>query len=763
MLFGSKASATFLAATLIFPLPPRAAVLPEGDVRTLPVRSSAPAGAPNVLVWMLDDVGFAQIACYGGLIETPNIDRVAHMGLRFSNYHTPSICSATRASFLTGRNSHSVHVGGHAAATLGFPGYDGLIPAAAGTVAENLRQQGYATFALGKWDHLPSTDVTPAGPFTYWPTKQGFDRFYGFLAADVDNWTPVLWNDNSPLTTPATTSYHLNTDLADQAIAMIGSRSSRSPLPPFFMYWATGTAHAPHHAPAAWIARYKGKFDAGWDVIRDTILQREIAEGSVPALTTLAPRPEVVPAWDSLSPDAKRLYARQMEVFAASISFADAQFGRILDALEKRGELDNTMIVVTSDNGASAEGARDGSHSEALFVSGHLADVSENLRWIDKWGGPETYPHYSFGWAVAGNTPFRYYKQTTHEGGVHVPLIVAWPKGVAARGEWRNQFVHASDIAPTILDAARVPRAAYVNGVPQSAFEGDTITYSFADADAPTRKKAQYFEMYGNRAIWSQGWKAVTSHRMQTWQMAPLGPPDEAWELYNLTNDPGETRDLAAENPAKVAELGRLFDEQARQFNVYPVGNISEARPYAAEIALAEFTRRGGKWAYPAPIARMGEAAAPPVMFRSYVMTANIGLASGSETGPIFAMGGAKGGIGFYLKAGRPVFVLRPLSGEAVAVAAMSKLHQGSNAIELSFTRKPAAPLAPSDVQITIKSDGHTLVTKTVSFAMPLTFSLAETFDVGRDDGSAVTADYASSTPFAGDIRDVAFDFNVPP
>ncbi|RYD97585.1 MAG: arylsulfatase, partial [Sphingomonadales bacterium] len=522
--------------------------------RAAPAAPAPSQQRPNVLVWLMDDVGFAQVSCFGGLVETPNIDRVAAMGLRYSNYHTAPICSASRAALLTGRMPHSVHIGGHATAARDFPGYDAHIPAGAGTIAANLHAAGYTTYAVGKWDHLPNADVSTAGPFNYWATGQGFDRFYGFLSADTDNWEPQLVRDLTPIGRPQTSGYHLSADMADQAIAMIQARGAADPQRPFFLYWATGAAHAPHHAPAEWIARYKGKFDQGWDKVRETILQRQIARGVVPKGTRLAALPEEMPRWDSLSREERQLYARQMEAFAASLSYADAQFGRMLDALAAAGELDNTIVVVTSDNGASAEGGPNGLYNEAA-VTGAGLTVADNLAFLDRWGAPGTYPHYAYGWAVAGNTPFRYYKQTTHEGGTHVPLVVAWPRGIAARGELRGQFAHVSDIAPTLLAATGVPLAQTVNNVPQVPMEGQSLAATFASARAPGHEGPQYVELYGNKGLWQDGWQIVTSHRYRTWDWQTAKTFDEPWELYDLRTDPGQNTNLAVKYPERVAAM----------------------------------------------------------------------------------------------------------------------------------------------------------------------------------------------------------------
>jgi arylsulfatase A-like enzyme len=716
---------------------------------------------PNVLIWMMDDVGFAQVSSYGGLVETPNIDRVAAMGLRFVNHRTPPICSASRAAILTGRNPHSVGIGNHAAASLDAPGYNGVIPADAGSIAANMKAAGYATYALGKWDHMPTREMTPAGPFDRWPVGQGFERFYGFLAAETDQFEPGLVRDTSQVVLPQDPAYHLSADMADQAIDMIGARATDAARRPFLMYWASGIAHGPHHAPADWIARYKGRFDGGWDKARERILKNQIARGMMPKGTKMAPRADGMPAWNSLSADDKRLYARQMEVFAASLTYTDAQFGRMLDALEKSGELDNTIVIITSDNGASAEGAHHGTHNEHLFMNGHYASVAENLPFIDQWGGPKTWPHYSMGWAVAGNTPFRYYKQTTYDGGTRVPLVMAWPKGIAARGEMRGQFTYVTDIAPTVMELAGVPLAETLNNVKQRPMQGMSFGYTIGDAKAADRKPAQYYEMFGNKGIWAGGWTAVTSHRTDTWDLTVKRDFSAPWELYDVRKDPGQTTNLAAKHPEKVAELDRLFTEQAERNNVLPLRNASDARPYQARLMREIMAMRQGRWVYDVPVSNVAEGAGPPLLFMPFKMTSTVDLAQGGESGPVWSVGGAHGGMAFYLRGGVPVFTMRALDGTIVSVEAPAGLVRGANAIELVVARDPIkVPLAPMDVAVTIRANGQTLVSQKVNYAMPVSYGISQTFDIGIDLGSAVDTGYAANTPFPGRIGRTVFDFS---
>ncbi len=727
---------------------------------TLASESSADqASKPNVLIWMLDDVGFAQLSSFGGLVDTPNIDRIAEMGLRYTNYHTAPICSASRASLLTGRNPHSVHIGGHAASAFDAPGYDAKIPASAGTIAANLREAGYLTMAAGKWDHLPSAHTSPAGPFTYWPLGQGFERFYGFLAADADNWNPTLINGTVPVSRPASENYHLSADMADQAIAMIESRYSQRERRPFFLYWATGIAHSPHHAPEEWIAQYRGKFDMGWDRVREQILAKQKKMGLVPPQTKLAERPDGMPAWDELDDDAKRLFSRQMEVFAASMSYTDAQFGRILDQLEASGELANTIVIITSDNGASAEGGPAGLYNEASVVA-KKPSVADNLAFYDRWGGPETYPHYAYGWAVAGDTPLRYFKQTTHEGGTRVPLIVAWPDSINSSGELRSQFVHVTDISPTILDAAGVGLAKTINNVAQSPMEGESIVASFDDVAAPVGQRAQYSELYGNKVLWWQNWSIVTSHRFRTWAFERLGGFDHSWELYDLSVDPGQTSDLAGQYPQRVEKMAAEFNAQATRYNVFPQHNMGDAIPTRMAITQADFKKRGGKWHYPGPVRVIPSELAPPVNFSDFRFSAEIQLDGKKASGPVFAYGGQMGGMALYVREGKPVFIVNSLAGESAEVIAKKGLGSDPVTMQMAFKRVSPAQESPPRYHVVVKANGNTVLDNEIAAAIPTYFGLSETFNVGYDEGSTVEKSFIAGTPFAGRLQNMLFDFS---
>jgi arylsulfatase len=724
------------------------------------VYAAATERAPNVLVWMLDDVGFAQISSYGGLVETPNIDRLAAQGLQFTNYHTAPICSAARASFMTGRMPHSVNIGGHATAAREFPGYNGRIPRNAGTIAENLRQAGYATLALGKWDHLPSAHASPAGPFDYWPTGQGFESFYGFLAADTDNWNPTLWQGHFPITGPQAPDYHLTEDLATRAIDYIHAQRARDPARPFFIYWATGVAHAPHHAPTEWLDYYRDRFTQGWDVARQEILQRQITLGLMPASTELARRPDEMPVWAALSEDAQRLYSRQMEAFAAATSHADQEFGRILDALEKMGELENTLVLILSDNGASAEGGPDGLYNEAEVTGAVRPDVEANMAFLDYWGGPSTYPHYAYGWAVAGNTPFRYFKQTTHEGGTRVPLILSWPSGISARGEMRSSFVHVSDLAPTILDLVSVPLAASVNNQNQVPMEGESKVALIEADKGPRAGRPQYVELYGNKGIWHEGWALVTDHRYKTWDWRTSPTFDEPWSLYDLVSDPGQNRDLAASNGERVAFMAAEFEQQVNRYQIEPIHNLRDTAAEAHERAQRDFERRQGLWVYPGKVANLPHELTPPIVNVGYTFTASLEGHKPDVTGPVFAFGGKMGGMALNIVDGRPEFIMRKLDGVSQIVTTDVGLFEGKNILELCLDKMPLDDSARAKFHLVLKVNEIAVMDEKFTFSMPRYLGLAETFGIGIDSGSTVGDHVEANTYIEAKLSDITFDFS---
>ncbi len=704
-----------------------------------PQKKRPPKGAPNVVIFLLDDVGFAQVGSFGGLIQTPNIDRLADNGLRYNNFHTTALCSPSRATLMAGRNPHKIGLGSHALTAMGFPGYNAIVPPSAKSVANYLQEAGYVNYALGKWDHTPLYEVSQVGPFDRWPSEEGFDHGYNFMAADVHQFIPVMWNDHYP--EPYRKSIHLDEDLADRAIDWITGHKSLDPDLPFMMLWASGSMHSPHHAPDEYIEKYRGKFDMGWDEAREQIIARQKELGIIPENTELSPRIEEIPAWESLPAEERKLYARQMEVFAAQMEHVDFQIGRVVKTLERIGELDNTLIFVTADNGASGEGGLAGTFNETYVLNGLQTSFEANMRNYERWGQWDTYPHYHAGWAMAGNTPFKYFKQSEHRGGQHDHMVVHWPNGIKSKGEVRSQYHHISDIAPTIMEAAGIEKPQYYRGIEQMDFTGVPMNYSFDDPQAPNAKKRQYYEMFGNRAIWVDGWKAVCLHaNRMPWDINVTLPFEEdVWELYNVEEDFSESNDLADENPEKLQELIEIFEEEAWANNVYPLYDDMVHRLAAVSNILfgdqKEFT-------YFAPGAvRIAEKASAPVKGRSHMIETTIDL-DGGEEGVIVACGGMTGGYTMYIMDGKLHFDYNYLDGEHYHMVS-DPLPSGSTDLKFNFISSGSVS-GTGEIFVNGEKQGEV--------DMPAmhrsTYSLAETFDVGMDTGTQVDKAYEGS-PYA--------------
>ncbi len=714
------------------------------SVEWWPEDPKPPEGAPNILIFLLDDTGFGQIGCFGGLTHTPNIDRLAENGLRFNNFHTTALCSPTRASLMAGRNPHSIGLGSHALTAMGFPGYNAIMPESAKSVANYLQEHGYVNYALGKWDHTPLYEVSQVGPFDRWPSGEGFQHAYTFMAADVHQFVPVMWNDHSP--EPYRKSYHLDKDLADRAIEWITGHKSIKPDLPFMMLWASGSMHSPHHAPDEFLKKWRGKFDMGWDKAREKILARQIEKGIVPKGTRLTRRIGEIPEWDTLSADEKRLYARQMEAFAAQLEFCDEQIGRVVAALERIGELENTLIFVTSDNGASGEGGLAGTFNETYVLNGLQTPFDANLRHFDDWGRENTYVHYHAGWAAAGNTPFRYFKQSSHRGGQHDALVVHWPKGIEAKGEIRTQYHHIADIAPTILEAAGIQMPETYHGVEQQPMDGTSMLYAFNDAAAPDAKTRQYYEMFGNRAIYADGWKAVTLHaNRMPWDLNVTNDfSKDVWELYHVAEDFSESTDLAKTYPDKLDALKQIFDEEAWKYNVYPLYDDMIRR-----LAKQQDRLFGDKkvYTYFAPGAvRIAEKSSAPVKNRSHTIETTLNIIDGSEEGVIVAVGGMTGGFTLFLKDGRIYYDYNYLDGVFYTLKS-PKLEKGRNDVKFAFTKT---------VEFGGKGELFINGEKVAETEMPAmhisTYSLAETFDIGCDTGTQVSKIYKDPFPYSGEL-----------
>lgn len=699
--------------------------------------------APNVIIFLLDDVGFAQIGSFGGLIDTPNIDKLAANGLRYNNFHTTALCSPSRASLMAGRNPHSIGLGSHALTAMGFPGYNAIVPDTAKSVANYLQQEGYINYALGKWDHTPLYEVSQVGPFHRWPSGEGFQHAYTFMAADIHQFVPVMWNDHTP--EEYRQSVHLDKDLADRAIMWITGHKSIKPDLPFMMLFASGSMHSPHHAPDDYLAKYRGRFDMGWDQARQMILENQKRLGIVPEDTELTERPEDIPSWNSLSAEEKKLYTRQMETFAAQLDHVDYQIGRVISNLERIGELDNTLIIVTADNGASGEGGLAGTFNETYVLNGLQTPFEANMRHYDEWGTTTTYPHYHAGWAMAGNTPFRYFKQSEHRGGQHDALVIHWPKGIASSGEIRKQYHHITDIAPTILEAAHVSVPQTYQGIEQQPMDGVSMAYSFDQKDAPNQKEKQYYEMFGNRAIWVGGWKAVALHaNRMPWDLNSRQPFDQdKWELYHTAEDFSEAKDLASVHPEKLEELKKIFDEEAWKYNVYPLYDDIIARLARQERRLFGDQK---EFVYFAPGAvRIAEKSSAPVKNRSHEIRTRLDL-HGQEEGVICAVGGQTGGFSLFVQNGRVVYDYNYLDGVFYTLES-KPLPQGPIDVLFRFTKTD---------EFAGKGELYINGEKQDEVYMPKmhrsTYSLAETFDVGQDSGTQVSKKYKGPFAYSGEL-----------
>jgi arylsulfatase len=717
-----------------------------------------PEGAPNVIIFLLDDVGFAHVESFGGLIKTPSIDKLADNGLRFNNFHTTALCSPSRASLMAGRNPHSIGLGSHALTAMGFPGYNAIMPESAKSVANYLQEYGYVNYALGKWDHTPLYEVSQVGPFDRWPSGEGFQHAYTFMAADVHQFVPVMWNDHTP--EPYRKSVHLDQDLADRAIEWITGHKSIKPDLPFMMLWASGSMHSPHHAPDSHINKYKGKFDMGWDKAREMVFARQKELGIVPPNTKLTERIDEIPAWDSLPAREKSLYARQMEVFAAQMEWVDLQIGRIVNELKRIGEFDNTLIFVTSDNGASGEGGLAGTFNETYVLNGLQTPLEANLKNEQDWGRENTYPHYHAGWAMAGNTPFRYFKQSEHRGGQHDALVVHWPKGINAKGEIRNQYHHISDIAPTIMEAVGISVPETYHGVKQQPMDGTSMLYAFDDAKAPNAKKRQYYEMFGNRAIWADGWKAVTLHgNRMPWDVNVVLPfEQDEWELYHVAEDFSESTNLAKTQPEKLKELVNIFEEEAWKYNVYPLYDDMIKRIGAQQDRLFGDQK---EFVYYAPGAiRIAEKSSAPVKNRAHTIETRLDL-KGDEEGVIVACGGMTGGYTMFIKDNRLFYDYNFLDGVHYILES-PYLPEGKTDLKFNFIRTKQFG-GTGELYVNGK-----MVDKVEMPDMHIaTYSLAETFDIGLDTGTQVSSLYNGTFKFNKKLDKVIFTISdentVPP
>jgi arylsulfatase len=714
------------------------------------VRRARP-GSPNVVLVLLDDVGFAQLGCFGSDIATPTFDGLAARGLRFTNFHTTALCSPTRSCLLTGRNHHSNGMGRIIELSMGFPGYDARIPFANGLLSEMLLPHGYATFAVGKWHLTPEDECHMAAPRTRWPLGRGFERFYGFMEGETHQYTPALISDNHQVHPPRSyeDGYHLTEDLVDQVIGFVKDLRAVDDAKPFFLYFCPGACHAPHQAPSPWIERYRGKFDGGWDEWRDATLARQLADGVLPPGTELSPRPDWVPAWEALDDMSKTVYARYMEAFAGFLSHTDAQVGRLLGFLEECGELDNTILVVMSDNGASSEGGPFGSVNDVRQWNVVPRTVEEAFARLDELGGPWCHNNYPWGWTVAGNTPFKRWKRETHEGGVADPLIFSWPAGVRTSGELRRQYVHVVDVTPTVLDLLELEPPDTVGGVAQRPLEGISFAHCLNDGSAESRHHTQYYEMFGCRAVYHRGWKAVTFHPIQDTR---IGFDDDRWELYHIDDDASECHDLAEQEPEKLKELVDVWWTEAERHQVLPLDN----RPFSEFVFdKPRLVPERHRYVYRPGAAAVPEMAAVNVRNRDHLVRADVELPEGATvSGVILAQGSGLGGWALYMSEGRLAYAHNYVSLEEHHINADAVIAAGRHELAFRF-RRTADHTGVGQLLV----DGAVVGEGTIPRFTPMRFSLTGAgLTCGYGDGLPVTRRYSGTFAFTGTIHRVVVE-----
>ena len=718
-----------------------------------------PKGAPNVLVILIDDAGFGSSSPFGGVINTPTAERIAKGGLRYNRFHTTALCSPTRQALLCGRNHHAVGMGGITEIATSAPGYSSVRPKSAAPVAEMLKLNGYSTAQFGKCHEVPVWETSPMGPFNQWPTGSGFEHFYGFVGGETNQWAPGTYRDTVPVEPPADPSYHFTVDMTDRAIEWIGQQRVLMPDKPFFVYFAPGATHAPHHVPKEWADKYKGKFDQGWDKLREEIFARQKQLGVIPKDAELTKRPAEIPAWDAIDPKMKQVLAREMEVYAGFMEHTDYHVGRLIDAIDKLEQLDNTLLFfIVGDNGASAEGTVNGTFNEMFTLNGVTSVETPEflLERVKDFGGPEAYNHYAVGWAHAMDTPYQWTKQVaSHWGGTRNGAIVHWPKGFKAKGEVRSQFHHVIDVAPTILEAAGLPAPALVNGIAQMPLHGSSMAYSFDDAKAADRRETQYFEMFVNRGIYHKGWTACTRHSTP-WVMAPLPPIDsDVWELYG-PDDWTQAHNLAKDKPEKLHELQRLFLIEATKYNVLPLDDRRVER-FNPDLAGRPTLIQGDSQLLFGSMGRLSENSVINLKNKSHSITAQIVVPKGGGEGVIVAQGGRFGGWSLYVKSGILSYCYNCFGWKSWIVHGNSKIPEGDHQVRMEFVYDGGGLGKGGTVTLFIdgKKDGEGRVDMTV----PMAFSADEGCDVGVDTATPVSSEYGESgNAFNGKVIGVQLD-----
>lgn len=720
-----------------------------------------PKGAPNVLLIMTDDAGYGVSSAFGGVIPTPNVERIANMGLRFTQFHSTALCSPTRAALITGRNHHSVGFGVIAEQATGFPGYDSIIGRDNATIGNVLRQNGYATSWFGKNHNTPSYQINIAGPFDQWPSGMGFDYFYGFMGGETDQWTPWLFRNHSQifpwLDKPG---YNLITGMADDAIEHINKLDASAPDKPFFVYYVPGGTHAPHQPTPEWIAKFKGKFDMGWNAMREEIFANQKRLGVIPANTALTPWPNDLPRWETLSADEKKLFARQAEVFAAYVAYTDHEIGRVIQKVQDLGKLENTLIIyITGDNGTSAEGSLLGTPNAMTAIQAVPYPVAAQMRFYDAWGSATTYPHMSVAWSWAFDTPFQWTKQVaSHFGGTRQGMVMAWPNRIKDTGGIRSQFHHVIDIVPTILEATGITAPVMVNGIAQKPIEGVSMAYTWdrANANAPSTRRTQYFEMFGNRAIYHDGWVAATTPPAPPWLMGTTKMPEVVngykWELYNIAEDFSQSNDLAAKMPDRLRQMQETFLMEATKYNVFPLDNRMLERALTPRPSA---TAGRNTFTYSGEMSGLADSDSPNLLGRSYTITAEVEIPQGGAEGMLATLGGRFGGYGFYVLKGKPVFLYNFLDLERFRWEGPA-LSPGKHTIVFEFTYDgPGMAKGGTGV---LKVDGKEVAARKIPHTVPVLFTLDETFDVGVDTRTPVDDnDYQIPFRFTGKLNSVTF------
>jgi len=728
-----------------------------------PPPKTAPKGSPNILLVLLDDVGFGWPSVNGGLVRMPTAERLAKRGLFYNQFHTTALCSPTRAAMLTGRNHHSVATGVIQEMATGYPGYCGIIPKSCATFAELLKQAGYTCAWFGKNHNVPDNQTSPAGPFNNWPTNQGFDYFYGFIAGETDQFFPSLVRNTEPVEPPRRPEegYQLTRDLAEQCIGWIRTQKAIAPDRPFLAYFSTGAAHAPHQPPLDWRGRNVGRFDMGWDKYREIVHANQLKAGIIPLGSKLTTRPDQIPSWDSQAADHQKLFARQAENYADFLEHADYETGRVVDAIEQLGQLDNTLIIyILGDNGSSGEGSLVGTPNELMNLNGMQPPIEEAIKLMDRWGMPGTSPHYAVGWAWAGDTPFQWTKQVaSHFGGTRNSMVISWPAVIKDVGQMRSQFHHCIDVMPTLMEVVGISEPTEVNGYIQRPIEGVSFAYTFdaKNAKLPSARTQQYFEMFGNRAMYRDGWIACCRHGRLPWETSgTTGFENDRWELYNIADDFSQAVDLAEKEPARLRELQDVFAGEAAKYNVLPLDDSFAER---ADIALrpSYFAGRKTVTFYPG-MTRLPEGSGPKVIGVPFTLTAPIEIPKGGAEGVIFALGGDAAGLSLFLWEGKPRFHYNFFNIQRYDFTAPSALSAGKHTLQVVFRPESPKPGAPAKVSLSV--DGKTAAEGRIEVQVPFRCG-TETMDVGMDCVSPVCSDYEKKGlfPFTGTIESVTIEF----